>query len=339
MFRIWHISVLTLLGGACTCALAQSSMTLYGVIDTAVVHTRNGPNRINSVDSGVMLGSRLGFRGTEGLGGGRQALYVLEMGLNNDTGAAGQSGLGFGRQVFVGLSDPELGRVTMGRHYSVLHTTLSAYTEGTLIWGHAMNYFRDGSVLRLGNSIRYESPNWSGLSVKLLKAFGEQGGSSGNVVNPSFDYRNGPWQVGASLMKRNKTSTNQERYVTAGGSHDFGWASTSLVYYTLRDDLPAATSLNRNAFEISATVPVGTNVLYLAYGEVEGKARANTGASSLSARFDYVLSRRTRIYTGYSFVLNDGAASFTINSASNAGPIVAAGDRISQVVVGVTHTF
>ena len=67
-------------------------------------------------------------------------------------GALGQGGLGFGRQAFVGLSNARFGRLTMGRHYSVLHTTLSANTEGGLIWGHALNYFRDGTVLRLDNS-------------------------------------------------------------------------------------------------------------------------------------------------------------------------------------------
>jgi len=99
-----------------------------------------------------------------------------------------------------------------------------------------------------------------------MKAFGEQPGSSGNVVNPSFDYSHGPWKVGASFMQRHKTAANTERYATMGGSYDFGPLSTSLAYYTLRDDLPHTTSLARNAYEISAAVPLGTNVLWLAYG-------------------------------------------------------------------------
>ena len=203
-------------------------------------------------------------------------------------GAPGQGGLGFGRQAFVGLSSARFGRLTMGRHYSVLHTTLSAYTEGGLIWGHALNYFRDGTVLRLDNSLRYESPDFAGLSFKLMKAFGEQPGSSD---------------------------------------------------YTLRDDLPHTTSLARNAYEISAAVPLGTNVLWVAYGEAEGKARAETGGRSLSLRHDYVLSKRTRLYTGYSVILNDRNASFTVNSASNAGPAVAAGKRVAQAIAGVSHSF
>ncbi len=339
MQKIRHVSAGSLLFGAALGAQAQSAPTLYGVVDTGLVRPRIGAQRISSMDSGIILGSRVGFRGNEDLGGGTQALYTLEIGLNNDTGALGQGGLGFGRQAFVGFSHAKFGRLTMGRHYSVLHTTLSAYTEGGLIWGHALNYFRDGTVLRLDNSLRYESPDLAGLSFKLMKAFGEQPGSAGNVVNPSFDYRHGAWKVGASYMQRHKTAANTERYATVGGSYDFGAVSTSLAYYTLRDDLPNATSLARNAYEISAGVPLGAHVLWLAYGEAEGRARAETGGRSLSLRYDYLLSKRTRLYTGYSVILNERNASFTMNSASNAGPAVAAGSRVAQAIAGVSHSF
>ncbi len=339
MQKIRQVSAFSLLAAAALGAAAQSAPTLYGVVDTGLVSTHNGARRGSSMDSGIILGSRVGFRGAEDLGGGTQALYTLEMGLNNDTGALAQGGLGFGRQVFVGLGNSRFGRLTMGRHYSVLHTTLSAYSEGGLIWGHALNYFRDGTVLRLDNSLRYESPDFAGLSFKLMRAFGEQPGSAGNVVNPSFDYRHGKWKVGASFMQRHKTAANIEQYGTVGGSYDFGPVSTSLAYYTLRDDLPDATSLARDAFEISAGMPMGAHVLWLAYGEARGKARADTGARSLSLRYDYVLSKRTRLYTGYSVILNERNASFTINSASNAGPAVEAGNRVSQAIAGVSHSF
>lgn len=339
MQKIRQVSAFSLLFSAALGAQAQPGPTVFGVVDTGVVSTRIGATRIHSMDSGIVLGSRVGFRGNEDLGGGSQALYMLEMGLNNDSGALAQGGLGFGRQAFVGFSNPKWGRLTMGRHYSVLHTTLSAYTEGGLIWGHALNYFRDGTVLRLDNSLRYESPDFAGLSFKLMKAFGEQPGSTGNVLNPSFDYRNGKWKVGGSFMQRHKTAANTERYTTVGASYDFGPVSTSLAYYTLRDDLAHATSLARNAYEISAAVPLGTNMLWLAYGEAKGKARAETGASSLSLRFDYVLSKRTRLYTGYSLIRNDSNASFTINSASNAGLAVVAGNRVAQAIAGVSHSF
>lgn len=339
MQKIRQVSAFSLLLGVALGAQAQSGPTVFGVVDTGVVSTRIGAARTTSMDSGIILGSRVGFRGNEDLGGGTRALYTLEMGLNNDTGALGQGGLGFGRQAFVGLSNPRFGRLTMGRHYSVLHTTLSAYTEGGLIWGHALNYFRDGTVLRLDNSLRYESPDFAGLSFKLMKAFGEQAGSTGNVINPSVDYRRGTVKVGASFMQRHKTAANTERYTTVGGSYDFGPVSASLAYYTLRDDLPQATSLARNAYEISAAVPLGTNVLWLAYGQARGRARADTGASSLSLRYDYVLSKRTRLYTGYSIIRNDSGASFTVNSASNAGPAVPAGNRVAQAIAGVSHSF
>ncbi|MEG1770995.1 MAG: porin, partial [Comamonas sp.] len=115
MQKIRQVGAFSLLLGAALGAQAQSGPTLFGVVDTGVVSTRIGATRTTSMDSGIILGSRVGFRGNEDLGGGTQALYTLEIGLNNDTGALGQGGLGFGRQAFVGFSNPRFGRLTMGR--------------------------------------------------------------------------------------------------------------------------------------------------------------------------------------------------------------------------------
>ena len=69
-------------------AMAQtSSVTLYGIADAALVSTSNSAgSRRTAIDSGVLQSSRFGFRGTEDLGGGLSALFVLESGFNLDTG-------------------------------------------------------------------------------------------------------------------------------------------------------------------------------------------------------------------------------------------------------------
>src|SRR2546427_12863075 len=71
-------------------------------------------------------------------------LFRSEAGFNGDTGASGQGGLAFGRQVFVGLGGG-WGQLTAGRHYTTLHTSLASYALTGLIWGNAANYFRDGT--------------------------------------------------------------------------------------------------------------------------------------------------------------------------------------------------
>ena len=109
----------TLLALACCSAQAQSNVTVYGVVDAGLVFERGAPTgNTSNVSSGVASGSRLGFKGTEDLGNGLSAGFVVESGFGIDTGASGQGGLTFGRQTFVSLSSNTLGTISAGRQYS-----------------------------------------------------------------------------------------------------------------------------------------------------------------------------------------------------------------------------
>lgn len=108
---------LVALGAFAGAAHAQSSVTLYGIIDEGFIFNNNAKGvHLYGLSSGVMQGSRWGMRGTEDLGGGLKALFVLENGFNVNTGGLGQGGLEFGRQAYVGLSSG-FGTLTMGRQY------------------------------------------------------------------------------------------------------------------------------------------------------------------------------------------------------------------------------
>src|ERR1700744_2506519 len=111
------------LGSISLSAHAQSSVTLYGLIDAGISYVNNaraGTSHDNLVkyDDGVASGSRWGLRGTEDLGGGLKAIFVLESGFNSGNGTLGQGGALFGRQAFVGLARDGVGSVTFGRQYS-----------------------------------------------------------------------------------------------------------------------------------------------------------------------------------------------------------------------------
>jgi general bacterial porin, GBP family len=121
-----------------TSAFAQSSVTLYGIIDSAIEYANVGAGNAAKMDSGVLNGSRWGIKGSEDLGGGLQAIFVIENGFNMNNGTLGNGGLLFGRQSWVGFHSDTLGQLSFGRHYSVLHTFLSYYTNG-LVWGNASN--------------------------------------------------------------------------------------------------------------------------------------------------------------------------------------------------------
>ncbi|QQB53729.1 porin [Delftia acidovorans] len=233
------------------------------------------------------------------------------------------------------------GQLTAGRHYTTLHTSLASYALTGLIWGNAANYFRDGTVLRASNSLRYQSPNMGGFTVRGMYSFGEAAGSSvASLYGGSVDYAAGPWALGASWMQRRTTAVNTDRYALLGAAYDFGVARAALLLSTRRDDLPAATSGQGRFYEASVTVPMGmAGQWLLSYGAYHGQARAQSDARALSVRYDHSLSKRTKLYAGVGRIHNEAGAAFTINTASNAGPVVQAGSRPSSVVLGISHAF
>lgn len=110
--------VAALMGVFATAAHAQSSVTLYGLIDAGITYTNNQNGHSNWKEtSGLVNGSRWGLRGAEDLGGGLKAIFTLENGFNIANGKLGQGSREFGRQAFVGLSSNQLGSVTLGRQY------------------------------------------------------------------------------------------------------------------------------------------------------------------------------------------------------------------------------
>ena len=100
----------------------------------AFLQVADGDETLTRLQSGGLNGSRLGFRGVEDLGGGLRALFTLEHGINLDDGSVGQSGVFWGRQVFVGLGSSTAGQLTLGRQYSSLYSAsvdFSAFTNGS----------------------------------------------------------------------------------------------------------------------------------------------------------------------------------------------------------------
>ena len=107
-------------------AYAQSSVTLYGIVDTSIHYINNANQAGNSVtqmESGAVSNSRWGLKGSEDLGGGNKALFVLESGFNSATGKMSSAGTLFNRQSFVGLQNKDLGTITLGRQYNFGSTT------------------------------------------------------------------------------------------------------------------------------------------------------------------------------------------------------------------------
>ncbi|HET9977692.1 MAG TPA: porin [Burkholderiaceae bacterium] len=250
------LALLVSAAAACT-AHAQSSVTIYGLMDlsvgvsdtgegttlpSGVVRTANG-FRNYRMDSGLMFGSRLGFRGVEDLGGGLRANFLLEMGINANTGGLNQGGLAWGRQIFVGLGGSNWS-VTAGRQYTPINNSIAAsepLSGGS--WGNitaeALGAYESigagaGSgghqmTGRANNSVLFTASG-GGVTGNLLVAAGDSNGrGTARLINPGVTYVAGPLRLDASYVRMRQ---NAEQIIATatpewldqwlvGGSYDF----------------------------------------------------------------------------------------------------------------------
>ncbi|MDB5756656.1 MAG: porin [Massilia sp.] len=154
-----------ILGLAAGATSAQSSVTIYGVADAGFVRESGGAaGTVNQITSGVGSASRLGIRGSEDLGGGWSANFLLESGFKIDSGESEVAGAMFNRQAFVGVKSTELGALTLGRQYTPYYLTVSTVADpfGAGYAGNAKNLFPvAGNSTRASNTVLYSSPSSS----------------------------------------------------------------------------------------------------------------------------------------------------------------------------------
>lgn len=187
-------------------AHGQSSITLYGLIDEGLLYNTNSSGKqVVSFTSNNLVGNRWGMKGSEDLGGGLSAIFVLENGFNVTTGALGQGGLEFGRQAYFGFSG-NFGRVTFGRQYDPLAESLSVYSAAapwaSVYAAHPADLDNLNATKRTNNSIKYRTPDWLGFNLSTMYSFGGQAGNfSGNSVwSIALNYAGGPLTAGAAIV-------------------------------------------------------------------------------------------------------------------------------------------
>ncbi|MEM5342223.1 porin [Paraburkholderia azotifigens] len=235
--------------GAAGAAHAQSSVTLYGLIDESIQYVHNADrsnNNLWNMFSGNLQGSRWGMKGTEDLGGGLKAIFQLESGFDPNTGKSGQGGRLFGRQAYVGLTHDAYGTFTAGRQYDPVVDLVQPLT--------ADNYFgstfttpgdvdNNDNSSRTNNAIKYVSPVWSGFQFEGMYALGGVAGStgSGQTWSGAATWSGGPFSVAAGYIRMDAgntlasrgTSWNSATVPTSGATFDSqinnGYASAKSV--------------------------------------------------------------------------------------------------------------
>lgn len=355
-------------------AAAQSSVTMYGIADVGIVHESGNPaGSVNKVTSGVSAGSRLGFRGVEDLGSGLAALFVLETGINYDTGGNAQlasvanpGGAAFGRQTFVGLKS-SAGTLTMGRQYNPYFKTVNAIDPfGTGQVGNSGNIMAfTGSNGRSANSVQYVSPVMGGFSGELLYQFGEVVGDThaARAINGALSYVNGPMLLRVAHQRQNNPNNALDvaRNTIVGFNYDFGVVKLQSAYAVARGPRSIANASETVGFNaaagvpyrpapavplaltdadvrdylLGATVPVGAGNVLLSYIRRSDRTAANQNAKQFAVGYEYNLSKRTTLYTAFSRIINENGAGYTVGNSGD----ITAGSGDHGTSLGVRHTF
>jgi len=262
-------AALLALGVAAGSAHAQSTVTLYGLVDAGLLYNNNVKGGA-SYSVSTATPSRWGLRGTEDLGSGLAAVFNLENGFTVGTGASGQGGLLFGRKAFGGLSSSTWGTLTAGRQYSASNDATSVFASGADWAACGLGYgTRAGDVdnvdtsNRVQNAIKYSSRNFAGFTFGALYGLGNVAGNfaQNSVKELAGVYANGPLKFGASYMftkdpyyaifgdqgnsSTSPTGTNNnmpspifggyasagsQQIITAGGSYGLGPVTVAVLY-------------------------------------------------------------------------------------------------------------
>lgn len=346
---------------ASSAAFAQSSVTLYGVVD-ASFESIKGDKSYTRVSSDNLNTTRLGFKGTEDLGGGLKANFNLESGVKTDTGAFGDSARAFNRAAWVGVSSVDAGELRIGRQDSLIGglvaSTISAqgYDESVVAQtlsgvayrriDNALTYTAPAFVPGLALSAQYSTAaNPSGGPATTTNAESAAGSKQGRSFGFSANFVQGPIGLGLAYISANRTTDgktdNTGLYLY--GSYDFGVAK--LTAYGEQDKQDGAFD-KRKVYGAKVAVPVVTNFVVTAgYAAVKGangtsynfntSGTAKDSAKIATLKAAYSLSKRTTVYGLFTEVWNDDAAQLKVSDVT--APALGKGSR--GLAVGVSHAF
>jgi len=321
-------------------AHAQSRVTLYGVVDEFIQVTNTGKGYTPALQSSGEWGSRIGFRGTEEIGGGNTVNFVLEDGFVPNTGAASDPNSIFSRLAWIGAAG-HWGEVRVGLQNSPVFITsgrANAFHAGTQAAG-----LSDFSIytVRTANTLSYTSPHLAGFQASIYVGLGNAGGfrQPGSSVQYSLTYDNGPFAASyAAQSVWNSTSGTQDRFAIGSTSYAFGPTTVYLGYLAV--DWPEKRA-NYRAYSVSAEYrfsPFSTLAFGGAY--LRDRTSQDNDARQISALYDYFLSKRTKLYAAVTFLQNRNTASHTLVGAANSGPALAyPGADARGVQLGIVHWF
>lgn len=272
---------------------AQAQVSVYGNVDAffgRFEEATANADATTKVESGVLTGSFIGFKGQEDLGGGLKAFFVLEseIGLDKGTGGSGDAGF-WGRTSELGLAG-DFGTIKLGNSRSLGFLANAAYNPfpvtGLMNTSERLNGFGNYT-----DAITYMSPNLSGFTAAVQAGLHEsQADGSKNKIGLALNYNAGPLAVGFNYADENNGNTDRWQL---GASYDFAVVKGFVQFG--QNDTEGAADKNK-FFQVGASIPVTAQGTVLAsYGQSK---TGDNRESLLSLVYDHALSKRTSAYVG-----------------------------------------
>jgi predicted porin len=373
MKKLFLLSAVVL---ACAGAQAQSSVTLFGVVDVNVQHfDAGGVGKSTMVGNGGLSTGRVGFRGQEDLGGGLYAGFWLEGSINADTGEGRNtntnnqaSGGGpvvtnsfkFDRVSYVSLGG-HFGEVRLGHDFIPTHWN-SIYFDPF----NANGVARAGNLTFAGvtsaplpsaitgsNTVSYWLPKLGGVYGMAMVGSGENSSGTPNSHDGNFGgfrlgYAAGPFDVAVAMTRTKNVSTatiGDYTHANVGGTWNAGFARFFALYNSVKVDL-AGGQVRKDTAEIGATIPVGPGLIRMSYAALNDRSDAGLVNADASARS---ANDARQIGLGYVYNLSKRTAVYTSYAhlknhgqavytvSGNRAPLP--GQDSSGVEFGIRHTF
>nr|WP_315597303.1 porin [uncultured Cupriavidus sp.] len=364
---------LTVLGLTTGAGNAYASVTLYGVIDTNIEYvnklgtTSGAAGSVVRTSTGGFASNRWGMRGVEDLGGGLSAVFTIESGFSNDTGAQFNASKLYDRQTFVGLTSAQFGQITLGRQYGSLFRGLGNYSPTAYAPMYEPLSVMTGSNLRNDNSVNYviqkgavtARAHWS-FGNGVLGAGETPGQFRANAgYGAAFEYAPGDFGVAIAYDQFYPTATalgdtgvgNFRKAAIAAG-YNFGPFRLSGGYRWGRNEYSdGSVALRDDFYWLGLNYQVLPKVnLMLAYyydkvHEVRSQFRGpeidRYSPYQVSFMASYDFSKRTNVYLTTAYAKNAGLAFSGLATTSTGGAYLLAPGKTSQVgaALGIRHIF
>lgn len=299
-------------------AFAQS-VTLWGRLNTTVESQKFG-----SQDRKIVVqnnSSRLGFKGSEDLGGGLKASFALEHGVNSDTGVATGGTTFWNRQSSVELSG-SFGAVRLGKWFPGSYYATADYVS---MHNHDTGTSSDAlyaTQFYTNNKVSYFTPNVGGLSAEFSVAAGE--GTTTRAEDIAVNYDMGPAHAGFGYEKKGDFTQFGVR-----GLYEFGPVVLGGYFQRAENTFGVAGKKNWNVFRVSGMYVMGQSEFHLNFGKADNML-VDDGAKQLTVGYNYNLSKRTKVYGFWTKVDNQSKGSYFTGVA---------GQDFSSLAAGIRHNF